>query len=203
MIALTLSALVMTVFIALYVASIKQYTKTLNTARLDQSLQASLRMMANDIRRAGFWGNAISDLSTNTNTNPFNTNDISINGAGNCILLSYDQNGDGLLPAVGAGTDDERYGYRLSNNAIQARPNGASYLCTAAANVWENITDPNSVQITALSFVKTDRMVTVVSPATMTVRNVVISVTGRLTADNTVTKTLSENVKIRNDKYTP
>lgn len=204
LVALTITALLIAVFVSMFSSAIQRNKQALNTARLDQSMQAALSLMSADIRRAGFWGNAIAGLHTGSNPNPFNGADISISG-GNCILLSYDQNGDGSLPSVGAGTDDERYGYRLLNNAIQARPSGASYSCGASANAWENVTDANVLRITALSFVQTNRVVLINSPATasMTVRSVLITLTGQLAADASVSKTLSVQVKVRNDLYTP
>lgn len=205
LVALTITAVLLAVFVSMFSALVQRTKTTVNTQRLDQSLQAALSLMANDIRRAGFWGSATTNIHTHTNINPFNTNDVSINVGGDCLLLTYDQNGDGALPSIGAGTDDERYGYRLMNGAIQARPSGASYSCGALAGAWLNITDPNVVQITALSFSQTNRIVTISSPATptMTVRSVVISISGRLTANTSVTKTISEQIRIRNDKYAP
>lgn len=203
LVTLVIISLLVVSLVSVYLAAAQRTKGALNTARLDQSLQSIMIMMSNDIRRAGFWGNATSGIHTATNSNPFMTTDISIVG-GNCILLAYDQNGDGSLPAIGAGSDDERYGYRLSTNVIQARPSGASYSCAAAATAWENISDPNVLQITALSFVETDKTVLVGSGTpTMQIRSITITLTGRLTSDSSVTKTLTEQVRIRNDKYAP
>ena len=205
LVTLTIIAILLAVFVAMFTAAIKRNKQALNVTRLDQSMQTALNLMASDIRRAGFWGAAISGLHTHANNNPFNTTDISINGTNDCILFSYDQNGDGTLPSVG--TNDERYGYRLMNSALQARPAGASFSCAAVASAWENLTDAAIIQITNLSFVETDRVVDIdgagAGTASMTVRSIVISLTGRLTADTSVTKALSTQVKIRNDKYSP
>lgn len=202
LVTLVILSLLVVSLLATYVTSAQRSQGALNVARLDQSLQRAMSLMSNDIRRAGFWGNATSGIHSAANNNPFMTTDISINGAGDCILFAYDQDGDGTLPSIGAGSDDERYGYRVLNNIIQARPTGASYDCSAAASAWENITDVNVLQVTALTFVESDKIVLVGSGTpTMKIRSITISMTGRLTSDNSVTKTLTEQVRVRNDKY--
>lgn len=204
LVTLVILSLLVVSLLEIYVTSAQRSQDALNRARLDQSLQGAMSLMSNDIRRAGFWGGATSGIHTATNSNPFMAADISINGAGNCIVLTYDQNGDGSLPSVGSGSDDERYGYRLLNSIIQARPTGGSYDCSAAAEAWENITDANVIQITALTFVESDQIVLIGSGTpTMKIRTISISMTGRLTSDNSVTKTLTEQVRVRNDKYAP
>src|SRR6185503_16427844 len=97
----------------------------------------AMQLMSNDIRRAGYWGNAISDINTGANNNPFMAagTDIAITG-GNCILFSYDYNNNGTLPTISSASDDERYGFRLSGSTLQTRPPGASFDCSAAASAW-------------------------------------------------------------------
>lgn len=192
--------------ITLFIANLNHYHKTLDTNRLSQQLQSSLILMGNDIRRAGYWANASNDMGTHQNNNPFMTNvtDISVNAGNDCILLSYDSSGDGLLPAINASIDDERYGYRLSGQILQARPPGALFSCSASAGSWENVTDTRSIQITNLVFTLTSSTVTT-GPGTkgVTMRGVDISITGRLASDNTVTKTLTQHIRINNDKFVP
>ena len=205
-VALAINVILLSALLAVFSANLNQYNRMQNSNTLNQQLQVALDLMANDIRRAGYWGNASSDIGTGANNNPFmvtGSTDITVSG-GNCILFTYDRSGNGSLATISSASDDERYGFRLSNQTLQARPPGATFACNAAANAWENLTDSTVVQITNLSF--TLSSVSVPAGATtdmMLVRSVAISITGRLVSDTSVTKTLTEQVRIRNDKFVP
>lgn len=207
MIALALNALLFTVIITVFLNNLDHYKRMIKINRLDQELQVAMDVMSRDIRRAGFWGNARSDINSPTNNNPFvvtGTTDITTGLSGACILFTYDANADGTLAAISTLIDDEHYGYRLNGTTLQARPPGAAYDCAAASNAWENMTDTNLIQITALNFV-INSITTTVGPGTkgIMMRTVDISITGRLASDNSITRTLTNTIKVRNDKFIP
>jgi len=205
LIALALNAILFAALLAMFTSNLYHYTKTVNINRLNQQLQQTLELMSDDIRRAGYWANAANDVGTGANNNPFMATavDITVTG-GNCILFAYDHASNGTLPAISTTIDDDRYGYRLSGTAVQERPPGATFACTAAANNWENITDPNVVKITALSFtLNTSTVTTGPGAQGITLRSVDISLTGQLVSDATITKTITQHVRIRNDKFIP
>lgn len=203
-IAIVVNIIVLSALVSIFVNNLKYYRAVINTNRLNQQLQTAMDMMSNDIRRAGYWANASNDLNLDQNNNPFMTNstDVSVNASGNCILFTYDHNKNGLLPGITASSDDERYGYRLSNQILQSRPWGATFTCTASG--WENITDPNVMLVTGLTFtLNTQTILTGPNTAGITIRSVDISMTGALANDSTTTKTVTAHVRIRNDKFIP
>lgn len=204
LVALAVSALLFTALCSIFIANIVHYLKVLNTNRLNQQLESVLALMSNDIRRAGYWANANGDVGLHQNNNPFMTSstDISVNAANNCILFTYDHANNGVLPAISSSADDDRYGFQLNNQTIQARPPGAAFACGAGG--WESITDTHVIQITALTFTLNTSTVTT-GPGTkgLAMRSVDISLTGQLASDPTVTKTLTQHVRIRNDKFIP
>ena len=206
LVVLVINLILFSALITLYLANLSHYRKTLDSMRLNQQLQSVLMLMSNDIRRAGYWANANTDIGTNQNNNPLMTSstNISVNAGSDCILFSYDQNSDGIFPAINSAIDDEQYGYRLSNQVLQARPPGAPFSCTASASSWENISNTQNIQITNLSFTLTTSTVTT-GPGVrgITMRSVDISITGRLSNDNTITTTLTQHIRIRNDKFIP
>jgi prepilin peptidase dependent protein B len=206
MIALVINSLLMSGLIAIFVANLNHYNRVINTNRLNQQLESTLQIMANDIRRAGYWANAYTDIGTHQNNNPFMASgiDVTVNGSNNCILFAYDHDSNGTLPSINASNDDERYGYRLNGQAVQARPPGAAYDCNATASSWENVTDTNIVTITALTFTLTQKNVTT-GPGTkgITMRSVDITMTGQLKSDATITNTLTQHIRLRNDKFIP
>lgn len=205
MIAITLNILLLGSLIYVFTYHLSQYDKVIASDRMNQQLQQAVMIMTKEIHRAGYWVNAINDMSKGTNTNPFMATgfDIQIPSA-NCILFSYDANGDGTMPSISANTDDKRYGFRLVNQTIQERPPGAPFDCAANAGTWNNITDPQVVRITNLSFTLNSQVVPLgATTRTALLRSIDISVTGQSSADASVTQTITQHVGIRNDKFVP
>lgn len=202
--ALVINLVLFGALITIFISNVDQYRKTINTNRLTQQMQTAMLIMTNEIRRAGYWSNAQNDLNSSTNNNPFMASgaDITIGASNTCILFTYDSNSNGSLPAVSSSSDDERYGFRLSGQTLQIRPYGASFDCAAAATAWENITDPTVIQVTALTFtLNTSSITTGPGNKGLTQRSVDISMTARLTSDNTISRTITQHVRIMNDKF--
>lgn len=202
MVALAINAFLFAAIISVFVANLDHYRRTINLSRLNQQLHTAIFVMSNEIRRAGYWSNASSNIGGSANNNPFMASgtDITIPAGNQCILFTYDRDNDGALPSISSSIDDERYGFRLNGTALQARPAGAAFSCTAAASSWENMLDTNVIQITALSFTTNFKTLTT-GPGSkgITTRGITISITGQLTSDNTITKTLTQYVRVRND----
>lgn len=181
--------------------------ETLTVTRLDFELQTAMKMMKDDIRRAGYTANA-SGLVGQGIENPFLTTGVSDITAptANCILFTYDLNMDGTLPAVGTAGSDERYGYRVNNQVLQTRAaSDPNFDCNAGT--WENLTNPNLIQVTGLTFTITENVQELdpgdPATATIRVRQVTIAITGQLASDAAIQRTITSEVRVRNDKYQP
>ena len=194
--------------ISMYVSTVTASNDMLRMERFNYQMQQALDFMVRDIRRAGYWGNAVSMLDTGLNINPFMSagTDISYSAGNNCILFAYDIDKSGALPGEGTLPDDKRYGFRLMGQAVQARVTTGAFSCSAAAGDWEVLTNPSEVTITDLTFTPVYNIVDVdgtgAGTATMTIREVLISISGTSATDATVNKTLTESVKVRNDLFT-
>jgi prepilin peptidase dependent protein B len=228
MIGLLVGLIVIAAGMNIFITSIRGQTDNINLTRLNQDMRTMMDIMARDIRRAGF---VTSDPGTNfasLQNNPFFdniTSDIAIHDGGACIVYAYnrddDVNNDRVTDETPSAVDsNERFGFRLSNGELGMRLSGATNEnCTDGS--WESITEPE-VQITGLTFTLTSTPLNVTSmvndddgicetgeacntcttgQACLYVRNVAISLTGRLRDDNTVTQTITEQVRVRNDKY--
>lgn len=206
LIGLALSLVLLTAVVASFSANVNYVTRTVRIAKLNSQLQGALEYMSNEIRRAGYWSNASSNIDASSNTNPFmstsNSTDINVPNS-SCILFTYDHNKTGTLPAISASSDDDRYGFMLNNQVLQTRPFGAAFSCATGSNGWENITDNKDVLITNLSFTLNSTTVASTGSTSVMVRTVTITITGQLQNDSTVTKTLTQLVRIRNDRFTP
>jgi type II secretory pathway component PulJ len=116
--------------------------------------------------------------------------------SGSCILFASDTDSSGTYG------DDERYGYRYDDTAkaVEIRTSAAATDTCTSGGTWENLTDERSVEID--SFTVTDN-----SPAAFTsvgfniaIREYTISITGHLKSDPSVTRTIQETVRVRNDR---
>jgi prepilin peptidase dependent protein B len=204
LVTLVINAVLFAALMSIFLANLTHYRKAINQDRLYQQLQSAMNLMANDIRRAGYWSNAQNDIGLHQNNNPFMSasTDLSINGSGDCILFTYDRNGTGTLPSISSTIDDDRYGYRVTNQILQVRPPGAQFACSASSSNWDNLTDSNVLRITNLNFSPNHITITT-GPGSrgITIRNVTISITGQLASDASISKTLTQQVRIQNDKF--
>lgn len=126
----------------------KMFVEYLNSSRnsmlgvrLNQDLRVAADLVARDLRRAGFWRSSASGVWSSTTTsvlpNPYNTVATPSNG----ITYSYDKGGNTTVTTVAA---LENFGFMLntSTGTLQAR---------LGDNVYQDITDPNTVRITAFT----------------------------------------------------
>jgi prepilin peptidase dependent protein B len=204
MISLTLGLVVMGGALSIVTSILATNTSTLKMTRLDQELRTVMMMLTRDLRRAGSWRDAVDKVIEASSSsgasgpilNPFFDefsviNDLNGDGEADdgCILFSYDSDSDGLLD------DDERYGFRLDteDKAVEIRKDGAS--CTEGG--WENITDENSIEITALEIEPTPLSF---SAGRVILRQYTVTLTGQLKNDPAVKRTLQKTVKVRNNK---
>jgi type II secretory pathway component PulJ len=187
-----------------YTGMSKAYYDTLEINRLEEQLRSSMNKMVTDIRRAGYSAAAINSVHTGVNSNEFmvtGTSDLTIPST-SCILFTYDSDSNGILPALNTTTADKRFGFRLSGTTLQSRPlTDSSFSCNGGS--WQDLTDSNVVEVTNLTFTAANSTVAVSGTATLLIRNVNISLTGRLVSDPTITRTITQAVRIRNDKYQP
>lgn len=119
-----------------------------------------------------------------TDAAPANVVDDAVDTTYNCIIVGYDENGDSL-------TDNENFGFRLDtvDNALETHDFG-----TVACDdgTWENISDEETINIT-------DFTITKLTEAGAPLLEFRISLAGNLKSDPTVSRSIVEVVKLRND----
>ncbi len=162
---------------------------------------------------------------TNVTVMNFTDDDGTVRTNG-CILYSYDADGDGHYDddasgAFNSGDDtNEFYGFRFNVSStgagvIEIRKTGTTTAdCTEGD--WEtlNVTDGGeAVEITNLTFTDTSKCLNVsdASPCVTTApgagdkvaisRDINVSLVANSLIDDSVTKTLNSNIKIRNDRH--
>jgi prepilin peptidase dependent protein B len=221
MIALSIGLIIVAAAITIYITSIKGSADIAKSARLNHDMDSALALMVNDIRRAGYWGGA--KVGADSRDNPFTvsgTTDLQIPSA-SCVLYTYDANADG---EVDDGTDDpaEYYGFRLNAGNIQMR--SSNIACDAGGWNSLNISDGREqVEITNLAFTESFKCLRkrlgeadasydtpcaaaaaagnlATDDRVIETREISITMAGRAKNDTSVTKTISDRVKIRNDR---
>lgn len=202
----------------LYLLNLRATNDNLRVSRLNQEARATLDLVRNDVRRAGYW--MFEPGTDSPADNPFQSidNDIHLGRAvgeadRSCILYSYDLNGDsyvGVGPSGPSGpsvsTDDlEQFGMRLRNGQVQLRTGGSAFNCTSGS--WQAVTDPDT-EITRLQFeliedchnLGDSAHACVSGDAALLRRQVRIALQARSRSDTNIVQELTNTVAIANDK---
>ena len=207
MIALVLGLIVVAGTISLYVTSIKSSSVVKNSSQLSQELGGVMTVMTNDIRRAGYWGEAISGSDSRLNI----FNGLNILNAGDCILYSYDTDSDGAVDA------NEYYGFKLNAGTVQIRTAGSTITnCSDNTDTWVNMLDSGLINVTTLIFssanskcinVTTNEVAVCSALPTPTagddiveVRYIEIQLDGQASADTTIEASITSSVRVKNNR---
>lgn len=164
MIASAISLVALAAVLTAYTASARHSRLQLESAHLYQQLYGIVQLISRDLRRSGYWHFDPALVSPASNPfqqgeNRLRTAAMADEPADSCVLLAYDLDGDGLVGtgqcAFGHcpdGTDDdnvEQFGFRLHDQALQARYGGGSLACDSG--YWQAVNDPD-VLVTRLAF---------------------------------------------------
>ncbi len=181
MISLLLCSVIISALMGVYGVGITALLKTKQVTRFRNDLEQLLDMMATDIRRAGYGGQAFTILDSGKRKLVFTSADQQ------CILLRYNLDESNVKL-----TDNEKIGYKLTENKLLAAT-GAN---TCDSGYWQSITDPESTRVTELSFISK-----IVSNATASLRSVDIVIKAQLIQYPDVSFELNRKVVLRNLEY--
>lgn len=171
LVGLTVGVIVLGGAITVYASSVQSSNETLRGSRLNQEIAGLILVIANDVRRAGYWeAGAGAALQLNPFSQPNATalavvDDMTNNaaqaatGQGSCITYAYDAT---YLAGNTAGVleNTDLFGFRLNNGVVQMRQVGVvdgtacvGGSCLSCTNgTWANVTDPDLIEVTALNF---------------------------------------------------
>ena len=202
----------------MFVSSITNSRGLLAEARVNQNLRSTADLITRDLRRAGYWEDAMAGTtttSTASTANPYAA--ISASAASSTVMysLARDASAGRTAPTdLNALTTDEQFGFRLSSGAVQMQ---------VGLNNWQSVTDTNVLTVTALAITPSETSLDIrdacVKPCCdaisgtctainvavplgcpkITVRRYDLSLTGQSTTDSAVVRTLKTGVRVRND----
>jgi len=187
---------------AVVAANVRENRQLQLEARLMQELRSTAGIVARDLRRAGYWAASASgvrsDAASAPAINPHRA--LSPQGAASsAVQLSFSREaGDDL-----ALDDDERFGFRLRNGAIEVQ--------LGAAN-WQAISDAGTLLVTAFDVAPVVDLIdlqafceracaagSTTCPPRLQVRSFALSIEARSAVDPAVVRALRSSVRVRND----
>lgn len=182
----------------LFVEHLRDSRRLLLEARLHQDLRAAAALVARDLRRAGFWQQALAATVPPRRPNPYR--DITPSAGTGTDVTTYSFSRDTTendLVDLGEAT-----GFRLSQGTLQTLTGGS----------WQALTDPAVLRVTR--FVVSPQRLTIplghlcrpaCDAATMacpslTVRSYRLELHGESASDSQVQRQIHEAVRVRNDE---
>lgn len=201
--------------ISLFVGNLDNSRRLLLEARVNQDLRTAADLIARDLRRAGYWANAINAVAAPSPpasappVNPHAAIAVAVHAsapAPNQIEYSFARNIDDILD------NDEQFGFRLTED-------GVIRMKTSAVGPWQPVTDPGVLTVTTLEIVANETSVPLgdtctkvcpppagatyacPDPPTLTVRRYDILLQGHAAGPGNalIRRELRESVRVRND----
>jgi len=175
--------------------------RLLHETRLNQDLRAAADVLARDLRRGGFWGNAIQGtlavgVGSSVTRNPYAalSNDAT---DGVSYRFSRDATENNTLD------DAERFGFRRYEGVLQMQ---------TSRDVWQDLTDDKNLRVTALTITPTQTSLPLGSicskpcaagtpncPVSI-VRSLAVTLTGQSVRDSAMVRSINLTVRLRNDE---
>lgn len=167
--------------------------------QIQQDLRAAADIIARDIRRSGYWGDAHTGVwyagSLGVNANPYTALTPAVSGAAaSSVSFNYSRGAENN--AVDA---TEQSGFELNNGTIRMRVGG----------VPQPLTDNRTLRITNFQVTMTAHPIALSCflpcgamancPPQQTVRDVEVEIVGEAVADASVRRSVRSNVRLRND----
>ena len=124
--------------LTLFSSNVVGSRRMIQETRLNQDLRAAADLIARDLRRAGYWANAVdgtlnSAASAATSSNPYSGTSGTFGSANSQVNYNFARDANNTLDA------NEQFGFRLSAGAIQIQ---------TGSGTWQSVTDPDIVTVT-------------------------------------------------------
>ena len=193
----------------MFVANITSSRKLLVEARLAQDLRAVADVVARDLRRGGYWENAIAGTVTTSQGQSATANPnsaVTANTTNSTITYSLARDSVSGRSANDNTLDsNEQFGFRLSGGVLQMQMDSGS----GSGSGWQSLTDPKLVTVNNFAITPTETVLDIrdscAKPCagtgcpTLTVRSYLLQIRGTASSDSSVVRVIQERVRVRND----
>lgn len=205
LISLVIGLIVTGAMVALMGNSMGSATRIIEMSQLTDEMRNVMHLLTRDLRRANYTATALycyGNSDCGTDGSAPQSGDININADNDCITFNLDRDWDGDATEDGAG------GFRRrvvdSVGVIEMWIGNASPGCDVASNDWVAVTDPGFVDITTFTITDDKAFVGTIneeggSSFNQRIRQVTLTVGGRLLIDNDINRTLVDEIRVRND----
>lgn len=195
MISMVIGMIIIAAAITTYTATFGANSGQMKYSRLNNDLRSVMTQITRDLRRSGYR----SGLNTSATTSP------TVSGTNNITGIAYDLNGDATISST-----TESFGYKYeavnpgSTGCTTYSGTGAvGAICTSidGGASWSRLTDPQVITVGANDFVVTERTPpkNISGTHCTTLREYEIQLTGHLTSDVNVSRSIRETVRPRNE----
>jgi len=184
----------------LLAARLREHKAMLVEARLMQDLRTSMDIVTRDLRRTGYWGQATAAMhAASPASNPYlSLAPASAASDAVSFQLSRDEVENNRLD------DNEQFGFRLRKGVLDMLIGSGS---------WQALTDAGTLNVTAFTVTPTVREQALATDLcdtpcpvgvaacgpTLQQRSLAVSITARAGADSRIVRTLTSEVRLRND----
>lgn len=224
MIAITAGVIVVASVVVFAMASMKSNGDFVLSTRLTQELRNSLDLVTRDLRRAGYDDDALQFLG-NANTSPFarlRVEDITESDGthSDCVLYAYDRTAAGGAKGVLNVDNGEARGIRRKQATVNGKTigvleygisaSGVKPACgdtalnytnvpVACVGTWCPLSDSRNLDIADFDITQNTQDLGNVASGQMKIRDLVVSMTGRLSASSDFVRRVETRVKIQAD----
>jgi type IV pilus assembly protein PilW len=203
MIGMALGLFVVACAAALLVTRIREHRALLIESRLMQDLRTSTDLVARDLRRAGYWGDATAAIAWagagGVIANPYAAVSPGA-AASDAVSLAYSR--DAVENEMV--DSNEQFGFQLRHGVIRMQLGHGN---------WQALTDADTMQVTTFSITPEVQEIplqdfcdkpcpsgTANCPPLQQVRSFAVVITGQATADSSVVRSVRSQARLRNDR---
>lgn len=201
MIAITIGLIIIGAVTLFTVRTMQAYSDHILSTRLTQELRTGMNLVVRELRRSGHDSTSVTRVLTTSSASGFNA----VAATGSCVTYEYDRQ-------IGAAGPDgsEIRGLRLNNGVLQLNAAGTGVDC-ATDDGWEDITDPEVVQITKFEptlyesefcsqlseFTDPVTGTTTYDMARGSVRTIALCLQGEMVSGDAIRRHVTDSVRIR------
>ena len=200
LIGVALGLVVVSGIIGLFVSAYANSRTMALENRVNQELRSAAELISRDLRRSGYWANAIngtiaSGVSSSTAINPH----VNTIASTNAISYSFSQDANDTLDA------NEQFGFRLNGSVLEMQTTDGTWTEITNGNLLTISTFTITPRVTALpvgSVCPTACDLTSSTCPRLTVRQYDLLIRANATSKPEITRELRSSIRMRNEQFT-
>lgn len=185
MITIVIGLIIIGATMGVYIGILGANSTQIKVSHVNNELRTAMTFITRDLRRAGYFKWSVAQLVAGNflTTQKGGQSDVSYDGTNTTFAIDYDLNSAGTYNST-----SDSFGFRRSGNAIQGR----------VGTSWGNITDPNVVNVSALTVTDLSPGAITINGRTTAIKAYRVTITAQHKADTSITRTLEEIIQVRN-----